>query len=119
MTTDLDQVLEWLASVSSDPYAFALGAFPWGEPGTILEHRTLEDWQVELLCSVRDGLLTPAQAIRQATVSGNGVGKSALVSILILWGVSTFEDTKGIVTANTETQLKTKTWAELGKWFHL
>lgn len=118
-TNSLEAILDGLAQYSSDPYGFALWAFPWGESGTILEHRTLEPWQTELLCSVRDGLLTPAQAIRQATVSGNGVGKSALVSILILWGVSTFEDTKGIVTANTETQLKTKTWAELGKWFHL
>jgi hypothetical protein len=28
-------------------------------------------------------------------------------------------DTKGVVTANTETQLKTKTWAELAKWHRL
>src|SRR5262249_37449575 len=26
---------------------------------------------------------------------------------------------RGVVTANTETQLKTKTWSELGKWFGL
>lgn len=115
----LDEIIEGLAKYSSDPYGFALWAFPWGVKGTVLEHRTLETWQVELLCSVRDGLLTPEQAIRQATVSGNGVGKSAVVSILILFLTSTMEDTKGIVTANTETQLKTKTWAELGKWFHL
>jgi len=47
------------------------------------------------------------------------VGKSAIVSIIILWAMTTFEDTKGVVTANTETQLKTKTWAELGKWFNM
>ena len=116
---DLDAILEGLARFSNDPYGFALWAFPWGEVGTVLENRALEPWQVELLCSVRDNLLTPEEAIRQATTSGNGVGKSALVSILILWATSTMEDTKGIVTANTETQLKTKTWAELGKWFHL
>ncbi len=44
---------------------------------------------------------------------------SALVAWLILWALSTFEDTKGVVTANTETQLKTKTWAELSKWYRL
>lgn len=115
----LDELEDGLARYSSDPYGFALWAFPWGVPGIILEKRELESWQVELLCSIRDGLLTPEQAIRQATVSGNGVGKSAVVSIIILWAASTMEDTKGIVTANTETQLKTKTWAELGKWFHL
>lgn len=44
---------------------------------------------------------------------------SALVSWIILWAISTLEDTKGVVTANTETQLKTKTWAELAKWHRL
>jgi len=33
--------------------------------------------------------------------------------------MSTFKDTRGVVTANTETQRKTKTWAELAKWFRL
>jgi hypothetical protein len=47
------------------------------------------------------------------------VGKSALVSWIIKWAVDTKPDTRGVVTANTETQLKTKTWAELGKWHHL
>lgn len=29
------------------------------------------------------------------------------------------EDTRGVVTANSETQLRTKTWAELGKWYQM
>jgi hypothetical protein len=114
-----DELIEGLATYTFDPYGFALWAFPWGEPGSPLEFRTLEGWQIQLLCDVRDGLLTPEEAIRLARVSGNGVGKSALVSIIILWAMSTFEDTKGVITANTETQLKTKTWAELGKWFNM
>jgi hypothetical protein len=28
-------------------------------------------------------------------------------------------DTRGVVTANTESQLRTKTWAELAKWYRL
>ncbi len=31
----------------------------------------------------------------------------------------TFPDTKGVITANTENQLKTKTWVELAKWYRL
>lgn len=31
----------------------------------------------------------------------------------------TFEHCRGVVTANTETQLRTKTWPELAKWYHL
>lgn len=44
---------------------------------------------------------------------------SALVAWLVLWGISTFEDTRGIVTANTDTQLRTKTWPEISKWHRL
>jgi hypothetical protein len=36
-----------------------------------------------------------------------------------LVGHQYFEDTKGVVTANTENQLKTKTWAEVAKWHRL
>lgn len=44
---------------------------------------------------------------------------SALVAWIILWAMSTMIDTKGVVTANTEAQLKTKTWPELAKWHRL
>ena len=115
-----DELLADLASYSSDPLRFVLWAFPWGEPdGELADRSGPEAWQVRVLANIRDGLLTPDQAIQEAVVSGHGVGKSALVSWVILWSISTFEDTRGVVTANTETQLKTKTWAELGKWYRL
>lgn len=41
---------------------------------------------------------------------------SALTSWLILFIMSTRPYAKGIVTANTGEQLRTKTWSELGKW---
>lgn len=111
-------LVEWLASVRSDPFSFVMGAFPWGEPGRLLHDTGPEPWQRDILVLVRDGLPL-GHAIQLATASGHGVGKSTLVSWLILWAISTFPDTRGVVTANTETQLKTKTWAELGKWFHM
>lgn len=113
------KLLSWLASVKDDPYSFALGAFPWGEPGTILEHSVLDPWQIWVLCAIRDKLISLDEAIQIAVASGHGIGKSALVAIIILWAFTTFPDTLGVVTANTETQLKTKTWAALGKWFNL
>ena len=33
--------------------------------------------------------------------------------------MSTMPDTHGVITANTETQLRTKTWAELAKWYRM
>lgn len=113
------KLIEWLASVSGDPYAFALGAFPWGEPGTVLSDKSLDPWQIDILCLIRDGLIDINTAIKLAVASGHGIGKTALISIIILWAFSTLPDTRGRVTAGTETQLKTTTWPELGKWFNL
>jgi hypothetical protein len=134
------ELLDWLASVADDPLGFALGAFPWGQAGTILEKFTEPlDWQREVMEDIRQGILTgtltpeaaPAfaaaavdalsetQPIQIATATGHGVGKSALVAMIIIWAFTTFPDCRGVVTANTETQLKTKTWAELGRWFNL
>ena len=113
-------LLAWLAACNKDPMAFVMGAFPWGEPDTALEQFTgPEAWQVRILQDLKDGLLTPNSAIQLARASGHGIGKSACVSWIILWAFSTAPDTRGVVTANTETQLKTKTWAELGKWFNM
>lgn len=112
-------LIEWLASCSKDPYRFVLGAYPWGEPGALENFDGPNEWQAKVLKQVRDGLLTPDQAIQIAIASGHGVGKSALVSWILKWATVTKPDTRGVVTANTETQLKTKTWAELGKWYHL
>ena len=115
-----DELTEDLGRLSKDPYRFVLWAFPWGEEGTELAASTgPEAWQRDLLQKVRDGLLTTNQAILEAVASGHGVGKSALVSWLTLWAFSTFPGTRGVITANTETQLKTKTWVELNKWFRL
>lgn len=111
--------IEDLAEFSADPEGFVWMAFPWGEPGTELHDSPGPDeWQLALLRRVGAGL-SPDDAIREAVASGHGVGKSALVSWLILWAISTFEDTRGVVTANTQDQLRTKTWAELSKWFRL
>jgi hypothetical protein len=75
-----------------------------------------ETWQAALLAEIAEGL-SPHEALRFAVASGHGVGKSALVAWLLLWAIATCSDTRGVVTANTEVQLRTKTWAELAKWF--
>jgi hypothetical protein len=113
-------LLEWLAEVADDPLAFCLGAFPWGQKDSVLaDYDGPQDWQRDILEAIRVGLLDIEEAIQIATASGHGVGKSALVSMIIIWAFTTFPDCRGVVTANTETQLKTKTWAELGRWFNL
>lgn len=116
----VEELQSWLAEVSGDPLAFTLGAYPWGEPGTVLENFDgPEDWACDLMNRIRDGLLDLNTAIQEAVASGHGIAKSATVAHIILWAFTTAPDTRGVITANTETQLKTKTWAELGKWFNL
>lgn len=115
-----DATLAWLASVRDDPLAFTLGAFPWGEPGTVLEKFDGPmPWARSLMERIKLGLLDLNSAIQEATASGHGIAKSATVAQLCLWAFCTYPDCRGTITANTETQLKTKTWAELGKWFNL
>lgn len=78
-------------------------------------------WQAEILEEIgeklRQGEIDTHSAIQEAVSSGHGIGKSCMVSWLIIWAITTEVDTKGVVTANTENQLKTKTWAELAKWY--
>jgi len=116
---ELDAILEVerRERVRRDPLFFVQDSFPWGAPGALAHEAGPDVWQADILAAVRDGLLTMGDAIRVAVASGHGVGKSAIAAWLILWALTTAEDTRGVVTANTESQLRTKTWAELAKWF--
>lgn len=110
-------VAEFLADYTHDPLGFVYAAFPWGQ-GDLAEKQGPEQWQADTLRSIGKRLKEGA-TVREAIASGHGIGKSALVAWLILWAISTHEDTRGIITANTETQLRSKTWAELAKWYRL
>lgn len=112
-------LIEELAGFSQDPFGFVMFAFPWGEPGELELLSGPELWQEQILCDLRDGIISIDEAVQLARTSGHGIGKSALVAWIILWAISTFEDTRGVVTANTENQLKTKTWVEVAKWYRL
>jgi hypothetical protein len=113
----LDRLIPYLRGFANDPLGFVEAVFPWGQ-GELRGRLGPEQWQRDLLTRIGQGL-SPSKAVLEAVASGHGVGKSALVSWLVLWALSTATDTRGVVTANTETQLKTKTWAELAKWHRL
>jgi hypothetical protein len=117
-TGNAEIVQKIIARWKSDPLLFVSEAFPWGKPGSLLLEVGPDTWQIDVLRRIRDGL-SPQKALLISIASGHGVGKSALVSWIILWSMLTCVDAKGIVTANTEVQLKTKTWAEVAKWFRM
>ena len=121
--SEVGELLDKLASYHDDFAGFVRWAFPWGEKGTMLEGMTgPEQWQLEqqerISKAIREGGAEGC-VIEEDVASGHGIGKSAEVSWAILWAISTSADTRGVVTANTDTQLRTKTWAELGKWYQL
>lgn len=109
-----------IGGFTHDPYGFVLYNYPWGAPHTDLENESgPKDWQREIMEALSEGLITVDEAIRIAVASGHGIGKSALVAWIIEWAMATFIDCRGVVTANTDTQLRTKTWAELAKWHRM
>jgi hypothetical protein len=116
------ELIDYIAGFTQDPLGYVKAAFDWGV-GELKDFDGPDDWQVEVLTEIgnklKAGKIDLSEAIQIAIASGHGIGKSALVSWIILWAISTHEDTKGVVTANTENQLKTKTWAELAKWKRL
>lgn len=119
MSSAEEKLIDEVARCSNDPLRFVMLAFPWGEPGELSEMFGPDDWQREMLTAIHQGLISPGQAIQIAIASGHGIGKSAFVSWIILWAICTLPDTRGVITANTDTQLRTKTWAELAKWYRL
>lgn len=114
-------LIEDMAGFAMDPYGFVLYSFPWGT-GELAGFDGPDVWQTAALKRIGEQLRAGGDLgaiIREAIASGHGIGKSAFLSWLALWGVSTFEDTMGVVTANTEKQLYTKTWPSLAKWHRL
>ena len=75
--------------------------------------KEIEKWQQKVLTDLGNG------EQRIAVGSGHGVGKTALTSWIILWFMSTRPTPAIVATANTEQQLKSKTWRELSKWHQL
>lgn len=114
---EMRELVEFCAEFTHDPVGFVWAAYPWGEGE--LKDKAPDEWQLKLLADIRDGLKTPDEVIQEAVASGHGIGKSALVAFVIQWAMATFEDCKGVVTANTQNQLLTKTWSELAKWHRL
>lgn len=122
MTRDeLEQLVDDMDSFRHDPLGYALYAFPWGE-GSLSAVDGPRAWQREVMDAIGAHLRNPEtrhQPCRIARASGHGIGKSALISMIVKWALDTFDDTKVMITANTESQLLTKTSPEIQKWSNL
>ena len=116
----------WDPAIADDLEKFVLFAYPWGKANTPLcNHQGPRTWQRDDLRAMTEHIKQNKARIalgldpvmwREATASGRGPGKSAKVAWLIDWMMTTRLGSTSIVTANTEPQLKTRTFAEIGKW---
>ena len=115
----------WAPALKDNPLAFVMFCYPWGEKGTPLEHFTgPRKWQRQILQDIADHIKqnngkVDFDVLREAVASGRGIGKSALVSWLEHWMLSTRIGASIIVSANSETQLRSVTWAEITKWLSM
>ena len=115
----------WTPMVKDDPLKFVLFTFPWGKKGTPLEHFTgPRKWQREVLGELTSHLKKNKgridyETFRLSVSSGRGIGKSALVSWVVLWMLTTRIGSTTIVSANSEAQLRSVTWAEITKWLSM
>lgn len=137
---DIDAMLaDDMGRLAADPLGWVMYAFPWDSEPSIQvakldEDRAarygctygpdqwacdaLEEWGAHIRGQGFDGTV-PVEPYLQAVTSGHGIGKSVYVAWVILFIMSTRPYCKGVVTANTSDQLKTKTWSELAKWYKL
>ena len=112
----------WSPAIKDNPLAFVMLMFPWGVKGTPLEHFSgPRKWQREVLQDIAGHIKqnngkVDFDTLREAVASGRGIGKSALVSWLVIWMLTTRIGSTTIVSANSESQLRKVTWAEITKW---
>lgn len=115
--------------IANNPENFVLFNYPWGKPNSPLQdHKGPRSWQRGVLREMaqhikdnqdRQQIGLALEVYREAVASGRGIGKSALVSWLADWFRSTRIGSTTIVAANSEAQLKSVTWGEIGKWHAL
>ena len=116
-----EELIRDIGRYSRNPLGFVRYAYPWGEPGELEDAAGPHIWQREILEEIGQHLNSQHrfEPLLIAIASGHGVGKSAEIAMISDWALSTCEDCRIVVTANTESQLVTKTWPEVTKWFRL
>lgn len=121
MASSADQVIELAARYDKDPLGWVNAAYDWGH-GELADFDGPRQWQADVFNDIKNHLNNPEtrfQPLMISTASGHGIGKSACIGQLINWAMSTCEDCKVVITANTDNQLRTKTAPEVGKWQRL
>lgn len=114
------ELADFVAGYMYDPLGWARVAFPWGTPGLLAKLDGPCPCQTRILTVLGEEVLErhfngrdAVKPIRIAVSSGHGIGKSILFGVIDNWIQSTRPHSQGTATANTFTQLETKTWAKI------
>lgn len=121
--------LLWRPDLVDDIRKWVMAVYPWGKEGTPLHtFKEPRKWQIELFEEMTDHIRANRlrmelgempRVFQKAVCSGRGIGKSAFFAMANNWMLSTRLGSSCIMAANSEDQLKSKTWAEMGKWHTL
>lgn len=114
-----EELQEACVRYRDDPRAFTLFMYDW-------KNEELKDWDGpdywhnEVFQCIKDYLAGPDDSpLCIAIASGHGAAKTAFAAWIKRWFISCRPHPQILCTANTETQLMTKTWRELAKWHKL
>lgn len=115
------ELIDLAAECTHDPLLWAKMAYDWGH-GELADFDGPRQWQADVMNDIGSHLQNPEtryQPLMLSVASGHGIGKSAGIGMIVNWALSTCEDCKIVITANTDNQLRTKTAPEVGKWQRL
>lgn len=131
------ELAKFVGGFYNDPLGFVIACYPWMTDKSIQLVKLPEPWASkyphckygpdkwactlleELGRQVRENRFDGIHAvkpIRMAIASGHGIGKSCITAFIIDWIMSTRPYAKGTVTATTNGQLATRTWAQIKAW---
>ena len=123
---DEQQLIHQILKFRDDPLGFVGFAFPWGKENSPLQyHKGPRKWQHDALLQIQAHIyanhnkLTQGdmpELLKMARASGRGIGKSAFLAWVALWLFCTLPSATVVVSANTESQLKSTTFPEIRKW---
>jgi hypothetical protein len=119
LTNEEADLITDISRFYTSPLEYAMYVWPWGQVGSRLERFDGPDtWQRECMLRIQHEIEKDPEGfqIREAFASGHGVGKGALSAMITHWFQATRYKPAGVTTANTQTQLRGKTWRELALW---
>lgn len=121
------EIMTQILALKDDPVGFVTYAYPWRRPGTVFaDYSGPRRWQAEDIKKLADHVQEqsyrhsqglPLKVWQEARSSGRGPGKSAKFGMVAHWHMSTHIGSTTIVTANTESQLRSRTFPEYARWF--